>query len=475
MQVFVTPVLASKYPPGHSLVLVPGIWLGIPALMPLIMNGAAGALIFAHARRLRGAWVALFTWLFWVSAPGTLQYRASYLSQNTTIVLWLLALWSLREWMSSGLRRWLVLLAICLGLGAITRPMTMFALSLPITFVFLRRVIRTRRWGDLVLASAVGCLFLALGVVWSVRTIGEWKTTPYRQYSRVYFPYEWTGFGARPDTALRPLLPGMASFDRQFRRMHAEHRVRTLPDALVGRLGAIFEDQWRGSGVLKILALLGALALCSGGVFAVVSAAALVAAHLFMAHFSSWTVYYLEIQPVLSLLLAIGLCGVVASSLLPFDALVRNRLARSACLVLFLLLGAALAWRVAEARESRRIDAATILAFREKVDRLPEPKVIVFVRYSAAHNPHRNLVVNEPDLRDMKAWIVHDLGDRNDRLIARAPERIPYLYDERSRSFSRLRRVEKSSGITCAGKDDDRRVGRLVSPHVARESNPENL
>src|SRR5262245_29478298 len=32
--VFVDPVLAAKYPPGHSLLLVPGIWLALPGLVP---------------------------------------------------------------------------------------------------------------------------------------------------------------------------------------------------------------------------------------------------------------------------------------------------------------------------------------------------------------------------------------------------------------------------------------------------------
>src|SRR5262252_7196719 len=44
--VLVTPVLAGKYPPGHSLVLVPGIWLGAPGLMPIVLAGLAGGFVF---------------------------------------------------------------------------------------------------------------------------------------------------------------------------------------------------------------------------------------------------------------------------------------------------------------------------------------------------------------------------------------------------------------------------------------------
>src|SRR6266516_4660910 len=45
--IFVDPVIASKYPPGHSLLLVPGIWFGLPGLLPLLLVAASGALVFA--------------------------------------------------------------------------------------------------------------------------------------------------------------------------------------------------------------------------------------------------------------------------------------------------------------------------------------------------------------------------------------------------------------------------------------------
>jgi hypothetical protein len=442
MQVFVTPVLASKYPPGHSLVLVPGIWLGMPALMPLLLNAAAGSLVFAHARRLAGAAVALLTWILWVSAPGTLGYRASYLSQNTTTVLWLAVLWALSEWLSKGSRRWLVVLAACLGFGAITRPMTMFALSLPIAFVVLRGVVKSRRWRDLAIAAVAGGLFLALGVLWSVRTIGEWRTSPYREYSRIYFPYEWTGFGERPDPPLRPIPPGMDSFDRQFRRLHADHTVAAVPEILSGRLQRIFDDQWGGARrILAPFALVGSLVLTGPGFFALASVALLVVAHLFMAHFFSWTIYYLEAHPVLSFVTALGLCGVLASILAAAFPR-RPRLSRRVGgLVLFAIAAAlalGLAGDAAAAKEERGRDAAVFEDFRERVGLLPEERVIVFVRYGRTPDVHRKLVVNEPDIESAKAWVVHDRGERNAELMARAPGRKAYIYDEATRSLTRI-------------------------------------
>src|SRR5512134_4205213 len=40
--VFVTPTLAPKYPPGHALTMVPGVWLGLPGLMSVLLSGVTG-------------------------------------------------------------------------------------------------------------------------------------------------------------------------------------------------------------------------------------------------------------------------------------------------------------------------------------------------------------------------------------------------------------------------------------------------
>ena len=39
MHVFIEPAVFAKYPPAHALTLVPGIWLGLPGLMPALMTG----------------------------------------------------------------------------------------------------------------------------------------------------------------------------------------------------------------------------------------------------------------------------------------------------------------------------------------------------------------------------------------------------------------------------------------------------
>jgi hypothetical protein len=55
------PVVASKYPPGHSLLLAIGQLFGMPALVVAALSVVRGALAFAIARRLTNGAIALGT------------------------------------------------------------------------------------------------------------------------------------------------------------------------------------------------------------------------------------------------------------------------------------------------------------------------------------------------------------------------------------------------------------------------------
>jgi hypothetical protein len=71
-------------------------------------------------------------------------------------------------------------------------------------------------------------------------------------------------------------------------------------------------------------------------------------------------------------------------------------------------------------------------AFAELLRQIPDQRAIVFVRYADKHPDGLSLVRNVPDLDKAPVWTVYDRGDDNERLIAVAPERVPYLFDEKS-------------------------------------------
>src|ERR1700681_859153 len=144
MHVFIDPAVFAKYPPGQAVTLVPGIWLRLPGLMPALMTGISGALVFWLARRLANEWTALLTWWSWTTAWATLIWSTSYLSETTSAAMWLIAAWATIRWLDTARSADLLPVAAALAWGFEARPLTMAALALPLAFLILRRGVATR-------------------------------------------------------------------------------------------------------------------------------------------------------------------------------------------------------------------------------------------------------------------------------------------------------------------------------------------
>jgi hypothetical protein len=244
----------------------------------------------------------------------------------------------------------------------------------------------------------------------------------------------------------------MAEYAREFRSIHSKHTVRSLSGDAERRLKALAVDMWGGWRVALIpFALLGILAAPGELLFALASSALMFIAHLGFAHPPEWSVYYLEIQPVLACLTAIGLWRL-------FEALrsssakravegatlsvrgSRPRILGNAVGALFILALLPLQYQdMHRVRLKRDKDSGSHRRFLAALSTIPEQKSIVFVRYGPEHNVHFSLIANEPDLEAARTWVVYDRGAENQRLMAIAPGRAKYLYDEPSGSLLRLR------------------------------------
>ena len=439
MAVLVTPKLAPKMPPGHAILMVPGIWLGLPGLVSVVLSGVTGGLLFALARRVSGAWVALLAWFVWLTAPRALIWRAAYFSEATTGALWLASWWALLEWRTTRRRHWLLILAACIGWGAITRPLTMLAFALPVGLVVVWTVMQHREWRDLTLALALGISILAIIPLWSSRTTGDARSTPLALYTRQYMPWDVPGFGFDSTPPLRALPHDLAKVDAIFVGLHTGHTVSALPQILWRRLSFVMSDVWSGwRSPLALLALLGLLVAPTAGWFAFATAMVLFLSYASYAHAPSWSVYYSESLPVLAFLTALGawfvLRRIVGLPLKGTDGeLVRANADIAAPLAvvigLFLMLWPACS-DVRMVHDLRQRETLYHRIFRELTAAIPAQKSIVFVRYRSNHAGHFSLVRNVPDLESARTWVVYDRGAENARLMHLAPDRVPYLYDD---------------------------------------------
>jgi hypothetical protein len=421
----VLPAVASKYPPGHAMLLAIGALLNFPPLVPLLLSGFTAALLFALVARATNSWIALLTWIIWISAPIVLRFQPSYLSEVTTGALLLASWWALLEWRDTRERRWLLLLALTVGWGAITRPLTMLALAIPIGVVVIRDVIRLRLWRDLAWALALGVAVVGILPVWSAKTTGDWRVTPIEKYRRDYLPFDKIGFTADTSPPRRAITPVLKYVNDYYAAARRAQRLETLPriirDRVVAFSSEFFGPRWRWP--LLIFAIAGLFVMTGALRFAAASALAVFVAYLPYAFWAGWTVYYLEITPVIAAITAVGVWKVV------------QRIARTEwrARVGALVVGGALAVialpTIDQWRNDHRERSALDRRFLTDVARLPKP-AIVFVRYTPRSPQHIAVVFNHPDLNEVPIWVVHDLGSRNDELRRLAPNRQSFDFEE---------------------------------------------
>src|SRR5258705_11549378 len=195
------PAVSSKYPPGTSLLIAPGMILGRPGLPIVVANALSGALVFAPGRRLAGGMIALLTWVLWVTSFPVLYFHAMYLSEVPTSLAWLVAWWGIARWRTSARTRDLAIAALAIAYCGITRPLTAVALALAVGIVMLRVTSRRTslprlRRSELATLGAGAALALVVVALWSWQSTGNPTLTPLALYTRSYVPFDRLGFGA---------------------------------------------------------------------------------------------------------------------------------------------------------------------------------------------------------------------------------------------------------------------------------------
>ena len=269
--------------------------------------------------------------------------------------------------------------------------------------------------------------------LWSARTTGDASTTPLALYTKQYLPFDVPGFSlsaALPERALPPEMERTRHFLRDIKSTQIETSVWR---AALLRTAAIFLDLFSGTRLPFVLTCLAGMIIVRGVArWALASSLLLVVAHLAQAHTADWTVYYLEATPALAFASAVGAAALwrrVQPQGVPCWTEV--------IIALALLIG--VVQETFKARSARARLAQRTTEFQQFVRTLPRSPNIVFVRYAMNRNMHLALVANDGMLESAPSWIVHDRGVDNQRLVALAPGRTAYLFDEAAGEFRELR------------------------------------
>jgi hypothetical protein len=430
--VLVDPVIASKYPPGHSLLLALGELVGLPALAVAALAALRAALTFALARRLTNGAVALGTWVLLFHGQ-SLYSAASYFSETTSGAMLLLAWYALLRWHEEGGRGWMALVALAVGWCAITRPFSAALFALPIAFVVLRQLLRTRQWRELAVGIAVGSSVLAILPLWSARTTGDWRVSPVAVYMRDYMPFDRPHFGYDSTPPRRTPPPDLAFVNASLDSVQRAHTWAAVPRSAKERAGFLAAQSWWDPRVEGGLALLGLVAAPLAALVGAASVVILFVGYLAHPTWPNWTIYYMEIAPVLAFYAVCGFAVVLrVLAREPQRAWDWARAPRAAFAMLVALAFCLPMLRI-ELRFNRRLHlgyANYPSRFRQAVGHIPD-RSILFVRHAKWHEGHWSLVENDPDFAHSRVWIAYDRGDSlNAALMRRVPDRNAYLYDE---------------------------------------------
>jgi len=439
-QVLVVPAVASRFPPGHALLLAIGSLLRFPPLVPLLVAGCTAALLVAIVARVANPWVAVVAWIAWLTTPLVLRFQAGYFATSTATLAVLASWWCLLEWREERTWPWSAACAAALAWCGITDPAMAVAFALPVAVVMVMDVVRKRRrWPSIAAAVLAAALILAIVPLWNAQTTGNKAMTATELYRRQYFPFDRPGFsvaGGAPQRTLTPVLEGLREELLSRQEAQQPHRLaRTVFD----RLAAIVRDLWRPPQLVMLpFFIIGLLAMNRAMQLGLVSGGLLILARLPFAQDPESTLPYLPLPIVVA---GITACGVWRTlGWIARGVVVRlhvDRRPKLGSLLVALVLGffavpSLSGWRL------RHQQASTVReAFEDAVAQLPSSKSIIFVRYTPQRRQHIGLVFNYPDLQKQPIWVVHDLGERNHELTALAQDRTAYLFDERTMEFRR--------------------------------------
>jgi dolichyl-phosphate-mannose-protein mannosyltransferase len=448
MHVFTTPVLASKYPPGTSLFLTLFVWIGFPALAPMVLAGITGALIFVLARRVGNAVIAALAWVIWTTAPWALRWQATFLSQTVTVTLWLAALYFLLKYRDEQ-RPWaLIALAATVGFCAITRPVTAVALALPVGVVVVRRIWHTRAWRPFMLAVLTGSAIVAILPLQNRLTTGDWRVSPLVKYSREYLPSDFPGFRFDSSQKVASLPPDLDKERQELFEARRQHTLVALPKTVMHRWArslTIVAYGWR-VGLVPLI-LLGAFVMPAAGVLAFGMSVGLLIAYSFHSHWPQWSQYYLEAAPGYAFALAAGIWGLASWVIRGWQSIRRRTLwdrteprVAVAALVTALALGIPGLLRIPTTVTRFQTEVAYQRLFGQALRLVSNesPRAIIFVEYGPSHNSHFSLVRNVPSLTDAQTWIVYERGRDDLRLMRLAPDRRAYVYHADAGRLTRL-------------------------------------
>jgi hypothetical protein len=357
----------------------------------------------------------------------------------------------------------MILMGVCIGWGAITRPVDALCVAIPLALgvvLELRQSCNRGRVKFIALGLIAVSPFLLLQLIYNKGVTGDFKKLPWNYYAHRYDPYDTMSRGAI-DPAFRPMsdLPQKQRFFDEFtvpayREKIGKSRLDGLVDRAARTLaGPPLEEQERArliygalpSPLLIALLPVGLLGLCDRRRWAV-----WLALPLFVLVYASYTFFLSHY--------AVAIVPVVVVSLLAGIEVTRRTWPRVSQLTGWVMTAVIAAMAISAlpevngARHDQWFDAPLLRGVDKALREIEHRPAIVLFRYDPERMIHEEPVFNTEDAWPDDAAVIraHDLGDENVRLFAYyaklSPARAVYRYDEKEETLSYLGTVAEMVG-----------------------------
>lgn len=160
----------SQYPPGHSLLLVPGVWLGAPWIVPLLLSIGTWFALVGFARSVWDRTTAIMTGALLLLCPFFWFMGASFMNHVPALFFVSLALYSLARWERESAPVWMGLAGAALGGAFLARPLTALSVGLVLGLVVL---LERREWRAIGAASLAFLALASLYLMYNAVTTGN--------------------------------------------------------------------------------------------------------------------------------------------------------------------------------------------------------------------------------------------------------------------------------------------------------------
>lgn len=226
----------SRYPPGHSFWLVPGIWLGEPYLMIALAAGVGVLLAALSVYVLGGSVVAAVLLLlvspYYIFTYGTMMSHTSgFVAAAGMLLAYVL-------WRQRNHPVWAAVAGLAWAWLFLNRTYTALLIAVPFALDALFCLWRERRsrsaWAGTILFASFACGGIALILLYNYLALGH----PLQMTYLYYDPTETLGFGLRH---YAPVFPGPQPVEHTFAKALSDlkNNVLLLDQWLLGVRGGL--------------------------------------------------------------------------------------------------------------------------------------------------------------------------------------------------------------------------------------------